>query len=254
MKKVITISSVILILMYSISLFPVIEINKRIKGEEHKLKNAKSIDLSGLTVNGENFLENRKNYYFGSISATLNIRKQGECGNEDYFERYPGSGLDRVSIGNTTFNSIECMMKYLGDDYITGISFKGIENNNAYVDKKNNIMILIRTDYSPYSQSNWIIIKDIEIYQFYRKPIFYLGPLALFDPLRVHFVATFYPIIDRIILPLYYMFLIFPFMVKIIDNNLGKKKIFKLWIILNIVIVTIAVIFFILEYLLMSMQ
>lgn len=239
--------------MYCISLFPLIEINKRIKDEDYKLENAKSIDLSTLCVNGEYFLQNRDKYYFGSISADLKIKKQGKCGDEDFFKRYPQSTLDKVSIGETTFNSIECLMEYLGDDYVTGISFKGIENNNAYLDKSNNIMILIRTDHGSYS-SSWIIIKDIELYQFYREPIFYLGPFALFDPIRIHFVATFYPLIDRIILPLYYMFLIYPFMVKVINRDLAESRIFKSWKIFNIIIIAIAIISYILEIILMSIQ
>ena len=254
MKRVVIISITILIVMYSISLFPVFEIDERIRNEQYKINSAKNVDLSSLNMNGENFLENRSKYYFGSKSASLVIHKQGECGNEDFFKRYPKSILDKVSIGEKNFDSIECIMNYLGNDYIRGFSFKGIENYNAYFDKNNNIMLLINNDYYPSAMSTWIILKDIEIYQFYREPIFHYGPLALFDPLRTHFVATFYPIVDRIILPLYYMFLIFPFIIKLSYKDLSKKKIVKYWIKLNIAIIIIAIVFYILEIGLMMLQ
>lgn len=255
MRNTLIISIVLLILMYIGFLFPVININEGISIEENKIKNAKSVDLSRLSINGENFLQNRDKYHYGSKSATTNIKRHGECGNEYYFEQNPGSGLDKISIGDTNFASIECLMEYLGNDYITGISFKGIENNDAYLDKNNNIMILIRKkDYSKFSPHNWIIVKDIELYQFYRKPIFYYGPLALIDPLFPHFVGTYYSIIDRIILPIYYMIIIFPFVVKITDQDLSRKKFFKYWTILSIIIVLIAVIFLILSFYLMSMM
>lgn len=239
MKKVIIIAITLLFVMYYISLYPLIDINKKIEIEEEKIKNAKSVDLSSLEINGINYLENSDK--LGIEFVDLYKRRKENI-----------NPRDEVSIRGIVFLSTKEIFDYLGEMYIINdISFRGYQNCDAYVDKINDIMLLIKRDID--GEYAWIVIKNVEVDEFYNEPLFIYGPLVLSAPFysfehigvnSYRYVGFCYPLVDRLVFPLYYLALLLPFVMIRVKQNYINRQVIKGWIAINIIIILIAILFY----------